>query len=211
MYLTSVEINSNNRQKYRELGHVGAIHSWVERCFPEEFTQGVRSRKLWRVDTLNKKEYLLVLSESEPDSQVLTEYGVVGSAKTLDYTKMLDTLKEGQECQFRVVLTPTVRLSQRVDTTRAREVACVTEEQQLDYLHKRAEKNGFSLDTNQVSIVKKDFVRYGKKGQREMDLIQVAYEGRLVISDLEKFKHTLTEGMGRKRAYGFGLMTVIPV
>lgn len=211
MYLTRVEINVKNRQKYRELGHVGAIHSWVERCFPEEFTQGVRSRKLWRVDTLNKKEYLLVLSESEPDRKVLSEYGVPGSIKTLDYSMLLDRLTEGQECQFRVVLTPTVRLSQRIDTTRAREVACVTEEQQLDYLHTRAEKNGFSLDTNKVNIVKKGYVRYGKKGQREMDLIQVAYEGRLVISDLEKFKHTLTEGMGRKRAYGFGLMTVIPL
>ena len=43
-----------------------------------------------------------------------------------------------------------------------------------------------------------------------MNFIKVAYEGLLTISNLEIFKRTLTEGFGKHRAYGFGLMTVIP-
>ena len=43
------------------------------------------------------------------------------------------------------------------------------------------------------------------------NLVKVVYEGILTVSDADLFKKLLTEGMGKKKAYGFGLMTVIPL
>ncbi len=36
MYLSRVEIDSLNRQKIKDLSHLGAYHHWVESCFPDE-------------------------------------------------------------------------------------------------------------------------------------------------------------------------------
>ena len=67
MYLSRVEIDIKNRKKIRNLTHLGAYHDWVERSFPEEIKASYRSRKLWRIDKLDGKLYLLILSECRPD------------------------------------------------------------------------------------------------------------------------------------------------
>jgi CRISPR system Cascade subunit CasE len=41
-------------------------------------------------------------------------------------------------------------------------------------------------------------------------LSKATYEGILRVTDKDLFYHTLTDGIGKKKAYGFGLMTVIP-
>jgi len=37
----------------------------------------------------------------------------------------------------------------------------------------------------------------------------VTYEGILTVTDKERFRKTLIEGIGREKAYGMGLLTVV--
>ena len=67
MYLSRVEIDVLDRRKIRDLTHLGAYHNWVETSFPDEISQDIRSRKLWRIDKINDHLYLLVVSEGKPD------------------------------------------------------------------------------------------------------------------------------------------------
>ena len=69
MYISRVELDIYNRQKIRDLTHLGAYHNWVEQSFREE--SGVRSRKLWRLDKINDKKYLLLVSGEKPDFKLL--------------------------------------------------------------------------------------------------------------------------------------------
>lgn len=46
----------------KDLTHLGCYHAWVEDSFPE-FSKENRPRKLWRIDNIYDKYYLLVLSE----------------------------------------------------------------------------------------------------------------------------------------------------
>ena len=85
MYFSRVEIDTQNRRKIKDLTHLGAYHNWVESSFPWEFEQGFRSRKLWRIDSLQGKKYLLLVSEEKPDIKSLEKYGVPGSAQTKLY------------------------------------------------------------------------------------------------------------------------------
>ncbi len=62
MYLSQVEVDTNNRYKIQDLTHLGAYHNWVEQSFPNEMSLKERSRKLWRIDQLKGKKYLLVVS-----------------------------------------------------------------------------------------------------------------------------------------------------
>ena len=50
---------------------------------------------------------------------------------------------------------------------------------------------------------------FNKRNERMVRAFAVTYEGILKVNDVEKFKEILTEGLGREKAYGMGLMTIM--
>ena len=50
-----------------------------------------------------------------------------------------------------------------------------------------------------------------KQGKRNIKLSCVSFEGALKITDVDKFRVALTEGIGREKAFGMGLLTAIPL
>ena len=179
MYISRVEIDRYNRRKVRDLTHVGAYHAWVEESFPSELEQSIRTRKLWRIDRIQGKDYLIIVSKEKPNFQKLEKYGVVGSSQTKDYQHFLNNIKTGCRMNFRVVLNPVI-------------------------------SNGFSLVGESFSIVERGYEVF-QKPEKPIRLSKVVYEGTLTVSDDTLFKKMLTEGVGKKKAYGFGLMTVVPL
>lgn len=212
MYLSRVEIDFHKRQSMSDLTHVEAFHNWVEQSFPVEFDLKQRSRKLWRIDLLQKKQYLLIVSASKPDLHALELYGVSGTAETKNYDPFLESLQENMKMRFRVILNPVVCLSQRQisGNKRGRVVPHVTFDQQMKFLLSRAEKLGFGLKEDEFTIIDRGYVLF-KKAKKPIHLSKVAYQGLLTIHDVDLMRKTLTEGIGKKKAYGFGMMTVIPV
>jgi len=209
MYLSQVEIDTRNRKKIRDLTHLGAYHNWVEKSFPDEISAETHTRKLWRTDQLRGKQYLLVTSKNKPDLKKLELYGVKGSARTKKYTPFLNHLKKGMRTQFKVTLNPVISLYEGPNK-RGRVVPCVSEKDQMNYLLERSVKNGFILDEESFFISDRGFEVLKKSKQKSIRLSKATYEGILTIDDVEIFKKTLVNGFGKKKAYGFGLMTVIP-
>lgn len=210
MYLSRVEINTENRKLARELSHLGAYHNWVERSFPDEVDEKVRSRKLWRIDTIGDKRYLLIVSETEPNLERLEYYGMKNSAETKSYELFLSSIKEGMKFRFRVTLNPVKSVSDENCKNRGRVYPILNEKELVDFLLKRSEKNGFNLKENEFTVVNQGF-EVLKKSKETTKLRKAVYEGVLTVSDKERFIETLTKGFGKKKAYGFGMMTVIPI
>lgn len=220
MYLSRVEIDLNNRQKIKELTHLGAYHNWVEQSFPDEIAEHKRLRHLWRIDRLAGKSYLLVLSQEAPDLELLGAYGVEKTAMTKPYDPFLDRIKEGEIMQFRLTANP-VRAISQPGRKQPRMVPHITVGQQRKWLTDRAEGLGFeivktvsadSMDsdgTENFNIVSRDWPIL-RRGHRTLRLSRVTYEGLLRVNDLDQFKQTLMNGGGREKAFGMGLMTVIP-
>ncbi|MGR7952236.1 type I-E CRISPR-associated protein Cas6/Cse3/CasE [Finegoldia sp. P2-F-LR] len=222
MYLSRVEIDFDNRMKTRKLTHLGAYHDWVERSFPEDFELGNRTRKLWRIDRLNDKYYLLIVSENKPvivsednpEKEGLERYGVSGTGQVKDYDKFLNSIKTGGKMRFRVKLNTVKSDSQegkKAGLKRGRLFPIVNQEELVSFLIDRSEKNGFKVEEDDFVVVEKGFEKLQKKNMKPLDLAMATYEGNLVVTDEEKFINTLTEGIGKKKAYGFGMMTVIPI
>ena len=209
MYLSRVEIDSQNRKKIKDLTHLGAYHNWVESSFPNECDGNIRSRKLWRIDMLKGKKYLLLVSEEKPDIECFEKYGVSGSGNTKSYDKFLEAIQEGLIYRFRVTLNPVKAISQGVGK-RGRVVPEITAEQQLCFLEARVDRYGFKLIPDEYQIVERCWEPFRKQGQKMIRLSKATYEGVLEVKDKGVFYKTLTEGIGKKKAYGFGLMTVIP-
>ena len=216
MYISRVQLNSLNRRVMRDLKHVGCYHGWIEDSFPEERLQPKEesNRKLWRIDQINNKQYLLIVSNNKPDLKKLEKYGVKGSASTKNYDAFLASLQEGMHAKFRVKLNAVKSLSDRTTHPKRGKVVVVTFKDLPSFFMECANANGFSINPEQIRITtsKELFQHYGedKMSHVHMTLAAATFDGILTITDLEKFKKALMCGMGKKKAYGFGMLTVIP-
>lgn len=204
-YFSQVAIDTNNRQKLQDLTHLGAYHNWVEQSFPEEIANQERRRHLWRIDKVNGHHYLLVLSQDKPDLKKLEHYGIPQTAQTKEYTQFIDRLHEGDILRFKLTANPSYRSNGRI-------YPHVTVTQQKQWFQDRVTKWGFSVTYNNqptFDITHRDYAKLYH--EREIKLSRCTFEGILKITDLAQFKHTLTHGVGREKAYGMGLLTVIPM
>ena len=201
----------------RNLRHVGCYHGWIEDSFPEERvkTKEERKSKLWRIDQINDKQYLLIVSLTKPDLNKLEKYGIRGSANTKNYDAFLDSLQVGMKAKFRVKLNAVKSHSNREMHPKRGQLLPVPFKDLPSFFMERANANGFTINPEQVRItVSKDlFQHHGEnKGNHVcMTLAAATFDGVLTITDLEKFRNVLIHGLGKKRAYGFGLLTIIPV
>ncbi|WP_225047264.1 type I-E CRISPR-associated protein Cas6/Cse3/CasE [Lacticaseibacillus kribbianus] len=215
MFLSRVEIDWRDRRRLQPLTHLGAFHDWVEQSFPSAVATGARPRHLWRRDVLGGREYLLVLSDVRPDESALERYGVPGSVQVKSYDRFLAALTLGQRLRFRLTANPTHAVKESGDLkARGKVYAHIGLPNQLQWLLDVADRAGFAPVAGATGpafdIVNRDRPLLRHKGAREVRLQQVTYEGLLEITDLERFRETLTGGLGREKAYGMGLMTVIP-
>ena len=90
----------------------------------------------------------------------------------------------------------------------------VTVEQQSKWLLDRAKGLGFDiLESDGIpsfSVINREWQVLKRKGGRSVKLSKVTYQGYLKIVDLDLFRSALLKGVGREKAFGMGLMTVIP-
>lgn len=220
-YLSRVEVDVKNRAKTKDLTHLGAYHNWVEQSFPQEMATGERHRHLWRLDTLAGKRYLLILSESKPDPERLVMYGVAGTVVTKPYDAFLDKIQDGQIMRFRLTANPTHTIT-RPGEKQGKVFPHITIVQQEKWLMDRAEKSGFQLikqvgvddplgaATFTFKIAGRDWPTLHRNPGRSVRLSRVTFEGLLRVADATTFKQLLVKGIGREKAFGMGLMTVIP-
>lgn len=220
-YLSRVEVDVQNRAKTKDLTHLGAYHNWVEQSFPKEIATGVRHRHLWRLDTLNGKKFLLILSESKPDPELLLRYGVQGTVVTKSYDAFLNKIHDGQIMRFRLTANPTHKITHPGEK-KGKVFPHITVAQQEKWLVERAPKLGFQLvkqvgidvpseqETFAFNIVGRERPMLHRKPGHSVRLSRVTFEGLLRVEDSEHFKEMLLKGIGREKAFGMGLMTVIP-
>lgn len=212
MYLSRVEIDVKDRLRLSDLSQLGAYHSWVENSFPKEIQNKTRSRKLWRIDKFQGKLFLIIVSDSKPDKTLLEKYGVKDSYQSKEYDPFLEKLKEGQTLRFKTTLNPVHSVSTGKSSGKRGSVyPMVTIIQKMDFLKSRAESNGFSLTDNDFYVTDSVNDVLKKKDLKHERISKVTYEGILKITNLELFKKALTTGIGKKKAYGCGLLTVIPI
>jgi CRISPR system CASCADE complex protein casE len=174
---------------------------------------GSRERRLWRLDSLGGRLYILVLSEEKPNLEAaVREYGNPKEGfLTRDYEPLLTRITEQSQWRFRLVANPTQSISRASTGQRGEVRACVGAEQQESWLKKRAEKNGFTLEEGDFRAVGNSWHIFHKREEKDksVSLREVSYEGILTVTDVEKFKELLCCGMGRGRAYGMGLLTIM--
>lgn len=73
----------------------------------------------------------------------------------------------------------------------------------------RAEKHGFSLQEDDFIVTEIKWLRFKKRNGDRVTLLSAAYEGVLSIVEPKAFEQLLCRGIGKGKAYGLGMMTVV--
>ena len=74
----------------------------------------------------------------------------------------------------------------------------------------QAEKHGLCLAEDGVSVVKTKWYTFRKGGaENRVTLLSATYEGMLQVTEPETFRRALAHGIGRGKAYGMGMLTVV--
>lgn len=206
MYLSRIRLDTKKRDTMLAFSNPQKFHGAVESAFP-----GERSRNLWRLDELCGETYLLVLSERQPDlSEAAKQFGYSGEDfETRDYDSLLERITAGSRWRFRLTANPTISKKKTEDATRGKVMAHITVGHQEEWLADRAEKHGFKLDADEFQVTKSRTYSFRKHGERRVTLLSVTYDGILTVVDPEKFRESMISGIGRGKAYGNGLLTIV--
>ena len=199
-----MELDTSKRKTIIALASPNLFHGAVESAFSEF------GRKLWRIDRLAGKAYLLLVSEKEPDlGSAAKQFGTSDGWRTLDYDPFIRKIQTGDRRLFRLTANPVIAKSAG-SGARGSILAHVTTDWQEKWLLDRSAKNGFSIGPDDFSVVHNEWVRF-KKGNdhgRIVTFCTVTFEGTLTVSDASLFHEALKNGIGREKAYGCGLLTV---
>lgn len=191
MYITQIKLDLRNHQIFKKLRSLDDYHAYVESAFPAEQLLGVRKRHLWRLDG----QTILLASDDEPDKEALGKYGKV---TTKSYDRFLDNISIQRPYRFKLVANP---LQMGI---KDRRIPCHGNNERLEWLEKQGKRYGFKVIQAQVTGYKENKIR--KHG---FTVKSVTFEGVLQITDTKKFKQALKQGIGREKAYGCGLMTIM--
>ncbi|MEU8503378.1 type I-E CRISPR-associated protein Cas6/Cse3/CasE [Streptomyces brevispora] len=158
--------------------------------------------------------------------------------QTRPYAPFLDRLAAGQQWAFRLTANPVHDIRRKADEPRKR-TAHLTPVHQMAWLLERQERGGFQVvekphskrllpdgttlkdhehsgdryeltagDRRDLSFAKS---RRGERRGSRVTLVTVTFDGRLEVTDPAAMRRVLTQGIGRAKAYGCGLLTLAPL
>ena len=209
MYLSRVQLSLTERSTMKALADIKYFHEALENCFP-----GDRPGNMWRIDKLNENLYILVLSKEKADLSPFCKMFSPSehSWQTKDYEPLLERVKKGSVWRFRLSANPTYYAKAKDPiTVRGKVHAHKTTEHQREWLIKQSLKNGFQLAADGFEITENKWLQFRKSSGNVVTILSVTYEGLLIVTDADLFRKALVNGIGRGKAYGMGLLTVMSV
>lgn len=207
MYLSRVELDVSRRSTMLALASLQKLHGAVESAF-----SGERKRRLWRLDQLGEKLYLLIVSEDIPTNlmHIVTQFGTGRVAESKCYDTLFERLKPESRWHFRLTANPVhAHPDPKHPGERGVVEAHCSEQFQKKWLMDRAGKHGFALLEDDFMVTETKWIRFRKHGKNTVTLLSVTYEGSLRIVKPEAFQQLLCRGIGKGKAYGLGMITVV--
>ncbi|MEU5160140.1 type I-E CRISPR-associated protein Cas6/Cse3/CasE [Streptomyces sp. NPDC020875] len=238
MYLTQFRFNTGRPEARRLLGSPHLMHGAVNMAFPElPDREGQGPRVLWRVDRGRPQDRpeLFVVSPTRPDLTHLVEQAGWPTLdtpgwNTFAYGEFLDALRKGDTWGFRLTANPVhnIRRPQDEKGARTRRAPHVTPRHQLGWLIQRQQAAGFAVVEKPVErrltehgdeyeLIVRDYQPLqfrrapAQRSVPDVRITRVTFDGRLTVTDPGLLRRTLTEGLGKAKAYGCGLMTLAPL
>lgn len=228
MYLSRMYLNPRRRETRKLVSNPQAMHAAVLAAFPPNAHSGNGGgRVLWRIDQEDHTLALYVVSPGKPSFEHLQQQAGWENEKSWairDYAPVLDSISRGQRFRFRLAANP-VRTVHDPKTGKSKRFAHVTAKQQRDWLIEREDNMGVKFlpvgtSTNStsedgiadkaVTVTRREIMKF-RRNNSQVTIARAQFDGALEVTDSKKLLHVLTNGIGKAKGYGCGLMTLAPL
>jgi CRISPR system Cascade subunit CasE len=144
---------------------------------------------------------ILLLADRMPAESVGGKHGVVKS-KPIN-----DTFLKHTVYQFKVIVNPTRRQNGERKIIPVKGRADIAR-----WFMERAPDNwGFKVSIDHLQVDRVEVMQFKDKHQHPVTLAQAHLQGRLAVIDHFKFRDSFARGIGRGRAFGCGLLQIVPI
>lgn len=223
LFLSRLKLNPRNPLARRDLGDCQQLHRTVLNAFPQ--IEGEAARKsfglLFRVEQDQRGLVtLLVQSQNEPDWSHLPPGYLLEPATWKSVLSHYTGLQSSLRLRFRLRANPTMRVSknntEQAARWRGKRIELRSEEDRIAWLKRKAEASGFRLLSVEINPnvpnlqTATEAKTFGKHEKGRLSFGAAIFNGELEITDAEKFKQALADGIGSGKAYGFGLLSIAP-
>lgn len=222
MLLHRIHLNPRSREARRDLSDPYQMHSTLCRAFAPTDQKCPEGEFLWRIEPetgTDNLPRLLVQSRSQP---VWNRIGIsdwlaqVDPAIDLENRLKLKSLQAGQRFRFRLRANPCV-------TRNHKRIGLLRLVEQEAWVARKGELHGFAVPhlaesgateatepRFDVQISQEQMLRGKQHTGNGIRVFAVLFDGRLTVTDPEKFIAALRSGIGHAKAMGLGLLSVVP-
>lgn len=201
--LALLALNPSSTQARRSFRDPQAVHKILMACFPESGGSDARREfgVLWRIES-GDAPTVLMQAQRCPDLAALPKGYAEVQARSLD--EHLKSVRNGQVVNFRVVLNP-IRKSRTSEGNRQR---VVPSPERLQWASGRVTNAG--LDLLSTPTLTGLPMRHIERGGRRVPIYATRVDGVARVTDAQRLVEALQAGIGPAKAWGCGLMTVLP-
>lgn len=211
MYITRIELDRNKKATWNALKNPNLFHGAIESAFNDK-----TERKLWRIDSLFGRRYLMIVSRTLPDfTTILRQYAPDNvEVQSKNYDAFLDSIKKGSLWEFRLTAAPMIsKKPDGIKEKRGIPMPIRKCEEQVEWLNRKGENHGFKVIGNvMIENPGPTLFMKGEQGARQpVSFLKITYNGKLTVTDPELFRDAMINGIGREKAYGNGLLTIASI
>jgi CRISPR system Cascade subunit CasE len=205
LYLTQILISYQTSSRL----HIRDSYGWHQRVWEVVGGKEGPPRKfLFRVDRLDENFRLLILSRSEPQ---LPEWC---SPERFGTKSVPEHFFRHQRYRFSLLANPTrtlvVRDESGIRRKQGRRVSITNHDEIVAWIERKAEHGGFTINRDALQVIPR-----GQQFFRKADHLgfhsAVQFNGLLSVTDHDQFRSTISAGVGHGKAFGFGLLAVVPI
>jgi CRISPR system Cascade subunit CasE len=198
MIISQFQISIQSREGRRDLSNPYEMHRTIGRLLDG-------SQALWR----QENRQILLLSEGPPNWDLAPPqyFDSEPGSKTfpLDRFHLQD-----RTLRFRLQANPTKSTKEGLQKgQRGKRVQLFRQTEQVDWLRRQGERCGFQLQD--VVVQEQGSLKFRKgTGTAQVTIGSCLFDGRLKVTNTTAFRLALGQGVGRAKAFGFGLLTIAP-
>ncbi|WP_052745509.1 type I-E CRISPR-associated protein Cas6/Cse3/CasE [Allosalinactinospora lopnorensis] len=183
-----------------------ALHKKLMRMFPDGLGPQPRRQAgaLYRVEPDDCALQLLVQSQIAPDLSAFP------SARSRSLLPLFEHLTEGTPVYYRIAANPTKAVRDPENPKKRGTRKALYGDQANDWWRRKAHDAGLApvtLDSSRYAFGS-DVRRHGDNDRLLNHGIQ--FDGVAEVTDQQRLTSAIVEGIGRGRAYGLGLLSVVP-
>jgi CRISPR system Cascade subunit CasE len=204
LWLSRLQLNPLSRSAILLAGDPNRLHQTIYGLFPPDR----KGRLLFRVDTGSGGPMVLIQSGCEPDWLKL-ELAKRDLRSEPDSKLISIEPPAGSELAFRLLARPVKRISGGKGHPPGPRNDLRTDEERLDWLHRKGETSGFKVITCGLTVLSfkaiKSDAGFRTKGG---SFAAVQFDGALLVTDPDKLLSAVEKGIGTQKAFGFGMLSL---